>query len=109
MSVHQEGTGRIAEIDRLHKEQWNIYNNSGKKTEGQLDGLIYTSEEYEVREMKAGEVASYLSSQELLFSKGELDVKDDKVWNEFLQTLDSLGRGELLKIAQDAYDRKVAK
>lgn len=105
-SVHQEGTGRIAEIDRLHKEQWEIQNNSGKKTEGQLSGLIYTSKEYEVREMKAGEVTSYLSSQELLFSKGELDVKDDAVWNEFLETLDSLGRGELLKIAQDAYSRK---
>ena len=109
MSVHQEGTGRIAEVDRLHKEQWELYNNSGKRTEGQLSGLIYTTEEYEVREMKASEVSSYLSSQELLFSKGELDVKDDKTWNDFLATLDSLGRAELLDIAQDAYDRKVEK
>lgn len=107
MSVHQEGTGRVAEVDRLHKEQWAIYNNSGKKTEGQLSGLIYTSQEYEIREMKATEVTNYLSSQELLFSKGELDVKDDAAWNDFLETLDSLGRGELLKIAQDAYSRKV--
>ena len=109
MTVHQEGEGRIAEIDRLHKEQWEIYNNSGKKTEGQLSGLIYNSKEYEVREMKAGEVSSYLASQLVLFSKGELDVRDDATWNEFLSTLDSMGRGELMKIAQDAYDRKVEK
>ena len=109
MNVYTEGTDRNAQIDRLHKEQWEIYNNSGKKTEGQLSGLIYSAEEYEVRETKAGEVASYLSSQELLFSQGELDVKDDKVWKDFQDTLKSLGREELMKIAQSAYDRKEGK
>ena len=98
---------RIVQASRLQTEQWDVRENKGKKREGILDALIYTTKEYETREEKAGNVSSYVSEQTVLFMKGEKDVSDDKAWNEFKSTLNSLGRGEMMKIAQDAYDRKV--
>ena len=42
----------------------------------------------------------------MVFAAGEADINNDSVWNEFKSTLKSLGREDLMKIAQNAYDRK---
>ena len=42
----------------------------------------------------------------LNFFSGEKDPSNDSVWNEFLSTLDEIGRKELMDVAQSAYSRK---
>ena len=98
---------RAIQAARLQRESWDVMQNSGKRQEGILDGLIYTTEEYEEREQKAGGVFSYISEQMVLFMKGEQDSFNDTAWKKFTSTLEDIGRGELLEIAQQAYDRKV--
>ena len=100
----ENAEGRVAEAARLQKEQWDVLK-SAKEREI-VGRMVYTTKEYETREMKAGEVSSYIGSQTVLFANGEADINNDAVWNEFKSTLKSLGREDLMKIAQDAYDRK---
>ena len=98
---------RAIEAARLQREQWDVLQNSGKKREGSLDGLIYTTEEYDQREQKAGSVLSYISDHLVLFMQGEKNPKDNTEWNKFTSTLKTIGRPELMEIAQQAYERKV--
>ena len=103
--IDEGGTeGRIAQAARLQREQWAIH--EAAKERESVSTLVYTTEEYETRELKAGNVSSYISEQSTLFATGDKDITDDKIWNEFKTQLKSLGREELMKIAQDAYTRK---
>jgi hypothetical protein len=68
--------------------------------------LIYTKAEYELRETKAATVSSYISTEVVRFIAGEKDPSSDAAWDEFLSTLDSIGRKELMEVCQEAYDRK---
>ena len=104
--IDEGGTeGRIAQAARLQREQWAIH--EAAKERESVSTLVYTTEEYEARELKAGNVSSYISEQSTLFATGDKDIADNKVWEEFKSTLKSLGRDEMLKIAQDAYTRKL--
>ena len=106
LQVADDGaSSRQADCNRLAKEQWTIIEN-GNAPKEEATRLIYTSEEYEIREEKSGTVGSYINEQVLLFVSGEKNPKDDAAWNEFLTTLDNLGRSELMDICQQAYDRK---
>ena len=105
LSVKAQAEGNIKEGQRLNAEQWELMQNQ-KRPKETADSLIYTSEEYEIREEKANTVTSFISKEVILFVSGEKNPKDDAQWNEFLKTLESLGRSQLMKICQDAYDRK---
>lgn len=99
------GSSRLADCNRLANEQWNIMQD-GKQPKEDASKLVYTKEEYETREEKAGTVGSYIGEQIVLFVSGEKNPKDDAAWNEFMTTLDQIGRSELMEICQKAYDRK---
>jgi putative aldouronate transport system substrate-binding protein len=79
---------------------------NGKHPEEIADNLVYTDEEYLVREEKAGTMESYVVSESILFVTGEKDPNNDADWNNFLDTLKELGRDELMKVCQSAYSRK---
>ena len=98
-------TKNSIESQRLVAEQWKLAQ-EGKRPEERATKLVYTTEEYETREEKSGDVLTYISEQITLFVSGEKNPKDDAAWNEFLTTLDEVGRGELMEICQKAYDRK---
>ncbi len=98
-------TSNAVESQRLVAEQWQLVQ-AGKKPEERATRLVYTPDEYAIREMKSGNISSYISEQVILFVSGEKDPKDDAAWNEFLTTLDGQGRSELMEICQQAYDRK---
>lgn len=98
-------TSNAVESERLVMEQWKLVQ-EGKKPVERATKLVYTQEEYATREMKAGNVSNYINEQIVLFIAGEKDPTDDAAWNEFLTTLDGLGRSELMEICQKAYDRK---
>ena len=90
--------------NRLYKEQWdNLL--SGKQREEQTGGLVYTVEEYDIRETKAAQCNSYITEQATLFISNEIDPNDDAVWNKYKKDVLQLGREELQDVAQDAYDR----
>lgn len=93
------------EGQRLAKEQWELIQ-AGEQPKERATNLVYTQEEYAVREEKAGTVSSYINEQITLFVSGEKNPKDDAAWNEFLTNLDGLGQAELMDICQKAYDRK---
>ena len=92
-------------IESLVAEQWAL-SQEGKRPEERATRLVYTTEEYATREEKSGNVLTYINEQVVLFASGEKDPRDDAAWNEFLTTLDSIGRGELMDICQKAFDRK---
>lgn len=96
---------RAIEAARLQREQWDIMKNEGKKREAALDRLVYTTEEYDIREQKASAVSSYISDHLALFMQGEKNPSDDVEWKKFTSTLETLGRPDLMKVAQDAYSR----
>lgn len=108
LAIETKGEGRIAQASRLQTEQWDIVQ-TGKIPKQSVDRLIYTTEEYELREKKSGNMDDYLTEQMVLFMNGEKNPSDDKAWNEFLDTLDTLGRSELMEVAQNAFNRKSAK
>lgn len=105
LTVAQKGEGRIAQASRLLGEQWDIIQNGKQPKEVAVD-LVYTTEEYEVREEKANAVNEYITQEVAYFVTGEKDPNNNAQWDEFLKTLDSLGRPELMKICQDAYNRQ---
>lgn len=96
---------RNSQAERLSQESYEMMKNSGKRREFCLDGLVYTQEEYDMREEKAGKVTTYMSEQTTLFMQCLKDPNNDAEWNEFLTNLTSTGRKDVMKISQSAYDR----
>ncbi len=96
--------GRIAQSARLQKEQWDVMQNA--KARESVANMVYTSEEYDAREMKQGGIVTHIAEWTALFANNEKDITNNAVWDEFTSTLTKLGRGEMMKIAQDAYNRK---
>ena len=97
---------RAIQAARLQTEAWDIHENKGKQQAGVVDQLVYTTEEYDEREAKAGSMDAYLGEQLVLFMQGEKNPHNDADWNEFTKTLTSLSREKMMKIAQSAYTRK---
>jgi hypothetical protein len=87
------------------KESFANMKNVGKKTEYNLDGMVYTNEEYDKREAKAGKVNAFMQERTTLFMQCLKDPYNDSEWNQFLTELTSTGRKELMAISQSAYDR----
>lgn len=100
-----DGTNRQKQVNRLGSEQWAIMEN-GKQPAENATRLQYTDEEYAVRESKANKLDQYITEQIVLFVAGEKNPKDDAAWDDFLSTMDTMGRSELADICQKAYDRK---
>ena len=107
--VEQEGNGipgnRVSQANRIGRQSFDVLYNSGKMTEYNLDGMIYTNEEYDSREKLAGKSNAYMQEKTTLFMQCLKDPYSDTEWNEFLTELTSTGRSELMKIAQSAYNR----
>ena len=102
--ISQEGEGRIGQASRLQREQWEVLQD-GKRPKEEAVRMIYTDAEYELREEKAGTMNTYVIDEVIQFVAGEKDPSNDAQWNEFLSTLETLGREELMKVCQSAYER----
>ena len=105
IAIAQEGEGRVAEASRLQEEQWNL-REEGKQPKEYVSRLVYSMEEYDLREEKESTIESYIDTETNYFVAGEKDPSNDATWNEFLKTLKSIGREELMDICQSAYDRQ---
>lgn len=98
-------TTRTIATQRQADEAWEIIS-TGRQPEERCNYLVYTQEEYEIREDLAGTKNSYVNEQITAFISGEKDPRSNAQWNEFLQTQEELGRTTLMEVAQSAYNRK---
>ena len=103
--VYVEGEGTLAEFSRLQKETWDIMEKAVQPEERAIH-LLYTQEEYEIREEYHSTVTHYYREQVNSFIAGKLDPSDDAAWDDYKATLYRIGRDKLLEVAQSAYDRK---
>lgn len=102
-----EGSGRAAEVSRLSGETWNLVENA-EIPEKNINYLLYTEEEDNLKSEKQELYLSAVLEQRALFITGEQNPASDSAWQEYLNTLKKQGGAEILKIKQDAYDRKQA-
>ena len=100
---------RTAEVGRLCQELWDRVCMDGRRPKETADSLIYTTEDFDRRAELNGRYTSYYTEALTLFITGKNDVHNDTVWNNYVKTLDNLGRKELEGIAQRAYNREMGK
>lgn len=109
LGIDQTGSttasNRTVQANRLAKESWDVMQNSGKRQEYCLEGMLYTAEEYDIREKYYGRSTSYMQENATLFMQGLKDPYDDELWQSFLDGLTSVGRKEVMDVVQSAYDR----
>ena len=105
LSIAEEGDGRVAQASRIQAAHWEIIQNR-KAPEETAENLVYSAEEYEVREDKATTVNDYIGEETVYFVSGEKEITNDAEWNKFISTLKSIGRDELMRVCQSAYDRQ---
>ena len=70
--------------------------------------LSYTSEEASERGTMQSDLATYLKTAKVSFITGEFDPYDDKVWENHVNTVKSMGYDRLMEIEQGAWDRMAA-
>ena len=72
-----------------------------------LPTLTLTQDEQEEYSKLYNDVDTYMDETVTKLEIGDLDVYDDAVWQEYLDTMDSLGAGRMLEIYRAAYDRYI--
>ena len=70
--------------------------------------LSYTSEEASERGTMQSDLLTYLETSKVSFITGEFDPYDDKVWENHVNTVKSMGYDRLMEIEQGAWDRMAA-
>ena len=67
--------------------------------------VTLTIEESEEYSAVATDVETYLDETLMKFIRGDMDINDDAVWQEYLDTLDALGVNTMIEIYQAALNR----
>lgn len=98
---------RQIEVTRLIQEQWKIMQTWSKKQVDTLENLVYTRAEDDYREEKLDAFDSYRSEQIISFIKDEKNINSDQEWNAYTDRIKQLDQAGIMKIQQDAYNRKV--
>ena len=65
--------------------------------------LVFTGDEREAMGTKQAEIAEYIKTMRVGFINGTVDI--DAKWDEFCNTVKSMGADDIIKIYQQAYDR----
>ena len=97
--------GRIAEAGRMELETYKLMENAKTPKETGTQ-LVYTADEYQVRNDYATLYSEFVLEQKSLFIAGNQDPSKDSDWNRYLQSLDTMKQNELMEVVQAAYDRK---
>ena len=102
-------TGIAKDTNRLYQESYQIKlaaekaNNVPKQSARELE---YTEQERETRSDSFSTYQSHIKQFIAGAATGTKDIKSDAVWNEYLQGLEQYGQSQLMKITQDAFNRK---
>lgn len=70
-----------------------------------VTGMIYNEEEQEVITDYYSELINYMKESWASFVTGAMDVDDDAVWNQYLQTLENMNVQGVIDATQSCYDR----
>lgn len=80
-----------------------------KRLEASIDevwgNFNYTADEYTTLSMLETDILNYVKDSRAAFVKGEKDINDDAVWNEYLNTLNTMKLEELMKVYQNGLER----
>lgn len=105
VAIDKDHETRAGNINRMLSEQWQVQVN-GKQAKDRAIYMVYTAEEHEVQEQYSTPVSTYINESITKFFAGENDPANDADWNEYLKNLESVGRSQLLKVAESSYGRK---
>ncbi len=67
--------------------------------------LTYTAEETSERSTMVTDLRNYLMTSKVSFIRGEIDVHDDKAWEDYVSRANEMGWDRLKDIEQAAWDR----
>ena len=70
--------------------------------------LTYTAEETEERATMYTDLVNYLKTSKVSFITGEVDVNDDKAWENYVNRVGEMGWNRLKDLEQAAWDRMAA-
>ena len=70
--------------------------------------LTYTAEETEERATMYTDLVNYLKTSKVSFITGEVDVNDDKAWENYVNRVGEMGWNKLKDLEQAAWDRMAA-
>lgn len=105
LAIAVKGKGRYAESARLLNEMTNSMLAFKKPAEVAVN-LVYNLDEYTERSDISASRGSYISQTRSKFITGDMDISDNKVWKEYLDTLDKYREKRYVEIVQSAYDRQ---
>ena len=90
------------------KEMYENYKAAAEKNNPKyiVQTLIYSTEEKEKTAEIRENVQAYIKDSRAQFCSGELDINDDKVWDEYVKKLDELGAKTWTEQAQRLYDEQ---
>ena len=67
--------------------------------------IAYTTEENERMGNSKTDIQSYAKEMRAKFCTGEIDINDDAVWKNYVDTIHSMGWDTVIECTQSAYDR----
>ncbi|HHU08301.1 MAG TPA: extracellular solute-binding protein [Clostridiaceae bacterium] len=70
-----------------------------------VTGLVFTQEEQEVVNRYFSEILSYINESWAAFAIGAMDVNNDGVWQDYLNTLEKMGIDKVTEAVQTCYTR----
>lgn len=73
-----------------------------------IPALPYNEDEVSSRSTMRTDILNYLVQMKVSFITGEIDVEDNKAWNDYVAKVKEMGYDKLMEIEQAAYDRYVA-
>ena len=73
-----------------------------------MPALVYNADEASTRSTMRTDILNYLKQMKVSFITGEVDIENDKAWNDYVAKVKEMGYDKLMEIEQAAYDRYVA-
>ena len=73
-----------------------------------MPALVYNADEASTRSTMRTDILNYLKQMKVSFITGEVDIEDDKAWNDYVAKVKEMGYDKLMEIEQAAYDRYAA-
>ncbi|GHU75320.1 hypothetical protein AGMMS49992_19050 [Clostridia bacterium] len=83
-----------------------LYQQGGYFPDEKIVKLIYTEDEASVIQSLSSTISTFVSETNANWLLGNT-LLDDASWDQFLNTIDSIGAYDYLKCAQDAYNRSI--
>jgi len=102
-------TGIAKDTNRLYQESYQIKKDAEAAKNVPVQSareLVFTNEERDARTDVFSTYKNYIRQFIAAAATGGKDIKNDSVWNEYVTGLETYGESTIIKITQDAFNRK---